>query len=292
MFYRQGDIHRAIEHEEEALRIEQALYGGDSWDALVTRNTLVLYLGSAGRVTEALADSEVLLAEMIARKGPEGRRNQEVLLANRSRFLLEVGAYDEAVAASRQSLALRRELQGKGSYGDYDSQRNLSYALVAAGRLGEARSLFESSLAGLAALRGAESGEYESWALREYLFDRAAGDLESARDRVQRYVDITEQRYVLDSPHFLSQVVDLAEVCVGLEDRVCASRALGKVDSALASYPDHPDALRARLLQAEMLAGEQRIAEAGRIAGDVLARVQRSYPLRADLLSRARSLSG
>lgn len=292
MFYRQGDIHRAIEHEEEALRIEQALYGGDSWDALVTRNTLVLYLGSAGRIPEALADSELLLAEMIARDGPEGRRNREVLLANRSRFLLQAGAYDEAVAVSRQSLSLRRELQGKGSYGDYDSQRNLSYALVAAGRIDEARALFESSLAGLAALRGTDDWEYESWSLREYLFDRAAGDVQSARDRLQRYVDVTEQQYIVDSPHFLTEVVDLAEVCLRLEDGACASRALGKVARALTLYPDHPDALRARLVEAALLAGEQRTAEASRIAGDVLARVQRRYPLRIDLLRRARSLSG
>ncbi|MEM9184034.1 MAG: protein kinase, partial [Pseudomonadota bacterium] len=250
LLFRQGEMGEAIEHEQEALRIEQALYGGDSWDALVTRNTLVLYRGSAGFIAQALAESDHLLSELTNRTGPEGRRNLEVLLANRSRFLALAGKHEEAVAASRESLALRRALQGEGSYGDFDSQRELSYLLLSAGKIDEARSYFAGSLAGLRSLRGDEDEEYRTWALRGYLFDWATGDLVAARSRLQKYVALTEKRYVLDSPLFLSQLVDLAEICAQLADAACARHALNRVDKSLAAYPEHPDTLRAQLVAA------------------------------------------
>ncbi|MEM1142173.1 MAG: protein kinase [Pseudomonadota bacterium] len=292
LFYRRGDIHRAITHEEEAQRIEQALYGGDSWDSLVSANTLVLYLGEAGRIPEALAASESLLAIFAAREGPEGRRNLEVLLANQSRFLIQAGAVEEGVAASRRSLALRQALHGEGSYGDYDSQRFLSYALVAAGQIDEAKDLFDTALAGLIALRGRQNQDFETWSMHQYLLERANGNLRSAREYLERYFELIKQQQVLDSPHFLTRVVDLADIQASLGDVAGASRALKMVSQTLTRYPNHPDVLRAKLIEADLLVREKRAEEAIDLANAVLLQLRRDYPRREDLLKRAEGLSG
>ncbi len=291
-FFRQGDVKRAIEHEEQALRIEQELYGGDSWDSLVARNTLVLYRGTAGLINQALAESERLLVDLTSREGPEGRRNLEVLLANRSRFLALAGNIDEAVAASRESLALRQALQGEGSYGDFDSQRELSYLLLAAGKEEEARAYFDRSLAGLASLRGEDDEEYQSWSLRGYQFAWRAGDLASARDQLRNYVALTGKRFRLDNPLYFSALVDLADICVQLEDSACARRALDRITGTVESYPEHPDSLRASLLAAQLPGAEQSSDDSTETASQPLARIQRLYPQRVDLLRLARQPSG
>ncbi|MEM1435015.1 MAG: protein kinase [Pseudomonadota bacterium] len=287
--YRQGDIHRAIEHEKRALRVEQLKYGGDSWDTIVTRYTLALYLGSAGRIREALAATDELLGELRERDGLAGRRLQELTLASRSRWLSLAGDFPAAVDAGKQALTLRRELQGEGSYGEFDSQRQLSYVLAAAGEWQEARTWYESSLRGLEELVGRQDEKYRTWFLRSYLFDRAAGDYTAAREKLRQYVTVQADRYVLDSPHFLNPVVDLAEACLELQDVQGAKAAIAQVGGAIEDYPEHPDAMRGQLVRAELLLEQAGAAADARVlAQDLLAQLSLNYPRRADLLLRAR----
>ena len=172
---------------------------------------------------------------------------------------------------------------GADSWGAFDAQRQLAYALIRGGEIEEGRLHFDASLEGLKLREDADPNDIEFWTNRAYLFDIHDGDWSAAREKLVRYVALVESLHDVDAPHWLRPVVALSHVCLRLDDFACARGALEKISDTLDGAPQHPWSLMARAIELAVL-----VREGGEVvdqaASDLELEVRKLAPLRADIL--------
>ena len=287
---RKGDYEMALETSRELLAMEERLYGELALDTITTRGVIAVYLAQLGRNDEADALSLRVLEQIDAVGDEAGKSLREKTFALRSWLLGDLGDHDAAIAAAREALVLRREVVGAGSWGAYDGQRQLAYALIRGGRATEARRHFDESLAGLRALENADPNEIELWADRAYLFDMHAQDWVAARAKLVRYLDRVASLHELDAPHWLRAVGSLAYVCLRLQDFACTRDVVGSVERTLSIAPQHPWSL---MIRAVDLATRQAEGEAlaPQAASGLLREVRSAAPRRTDITAVLEALT-
>ncbi len=279
---RKGDYEKALEIDREVLAMEERLYGELAQDTITTRSGIAVFLAQLGRSDEADALSLRVLEQLDTLGGGAGKSVREKTLAFRTRLLGDLGNHDAAIAAARASFALRSEIVGAGSWGAFDGQRQLAYALIRGGRETEARRHFDESLAGLRALENADPNDIELWADRAYLFDMHGQDWDAARVKLVRYLDRVASLHELDAPHWLRAVGSLAYVCLRLQDFACTRDAVGRVERTLSIAPQHPWALMIRAVDLATRQAEGQVLPPQAVSG-LLREVRTAAPRRADI---------
>jgi tetratricopeptide (TPR) repeat protein len=139
----QLDVARAL--LDRALGLAIAHLGPDHPETLRTRNHLASWQALAGKVGEAVAQSQALLEDCVRVLGPdhlETLRTQN----NLAFYLGALGSADQAVARSQDLLEAHRDTVGPNHPETLTARNVLSFWLAQTGRVGEAVSQLQAAL--------------------------------------------------------------------------------------------------------------------------------------------------
>lgn len=179
----EGDLHQALDHCQESLRLCEAVHDLRcvGW-ALLTEAGIFHFQMRSAESVQALVRADQIFREL------DNPRSRVSVLANLGEVYLLAGRVEEAESVSRQSLALIAQVGGY-AHMEQDALLHLGSALALQGRSSEASAVLEQGLE-----RARQSGDrwFEGLARRELarmlLFKgdlpRAVGELEAARPLV------------------------------------------------------------------------------------------------------------
>lgn len=287
--YRSRRFDDAIHHFEEYVRITSELEGEHSKNLLVPYVNLGLMYTDTGRMDEAGRYHRLVLDATEPEK-PETRQFRAVVLNNEGRRLFAVGDYESAIERYGEALRLAREIYDRDAFQVYDIHRNLALSLLRAGRMEEARDEFREDLRLYGESRGFDSEYYESWQWAEWQFDVADGDLDAAREKLEKDALAKVERGDLDVIYWAELFGTLAAVCMQQDDMPCARQALDRAAIGTETAPGHPWAYFVQIVEAEYWQRMGDRERADSLARAALEGLLEHYPLHETRIARARAL--
>lgn len=287
--YRTRRFDDAIHHFEEYARIMLELEGAESKNLLVPYVNLGLMFTDSGRMDEAGRYHRLVL-DAADPEQPETRQVRAVVLNNEGRRLFAVGDYDAAVDRYHEALGLYREIFDPDAFQIFDTQRNLALALLRAGRIDEARAEFRENVRLYGESRGFDSEYYESWKWAGWEFDLVAGDLDAAREKLEKDAQAKVERGDLDVIYWAELFGTLAAVCMQQGDMPCARQALDRAAIGTENAPGHPWAYFVQIVEAEYWQRMGNRERSRSLARSALEGLLEHYPLHEERIAQARAL--
>ena len=240
--------------------------------ALEGANAVAQAYESAGRLGEAIALYEQVLADRIRVLGPD---HPDTLSSrnNLASVHQKVGCHGEAIALYEQNLADRLRVLGPDHSDTLSSRNNLAYAYESGGRLEEAIALYEQVLADRTRVLGPDHSDTLSSRNNLAYAYESAGRLEEAIALYEEVLAVRTRVLGPDHPDTLSSRNNLAY----------AYESAGRLEEAIALYeevlavrtrvlgPDHPDTLSSRNNLAYAYESAGRLKEAIVMLGGALA---------------------
>ncbi len=246
---------------QRALEVRQRRGG----NTMAVRYNLAGVYADAGRLDEAIAMHEQVLADKREQYGTDEHPSVILSIKSYARALAAAKRYDEAVTLQRQALALQQHMVG-GEGGDAGaaSYADLGWVLQDAGRYAEAIQAFRDSLR----LRRADSNPVQAnlvqslnnlgVALDEIGDNAAAEPLLRESLALRRKIFAADDAAVLRAEHNLARLLmhqgRLEEARPLLELAVTGRRA--RLSAS------HPDLIRSLLARTELLRREGRLDQA------------------------------
>ena len=250
-----GDHEAALRHYENALTIEE----DDAYRRGVARSLTAL-----GQYGAAHEQYQALLRQARAEHGA-GTFEESVALNNLGMFLLGIGRAADAIEPLQQALEVVESLysfdpgrivqgssiMGRGPSAIATVGHNLAGAYVEAGRLPEARPLYDQALRIYEAVNGGNHPDVgRVLGLQGRLLHRLS-DLPAAVAAYERAIAIAELSYGADHPEVAGYLNGLADV---LQDRGDTRGARAAALRAIHIYDDHAAAVLPALAPAEQRA--------------------------------------
>ncbi|MBB5209085.1 tetratricopeptide repeat protein [Chiayiivirga flava] len=231
-----GDVAGAEALIRESLRIREQLYGADDPRAARSRINLGVALVQQGRNADAL---DVLDVAQRIFAGAEGDWRTELAYVqqNRSRVLRNLGRFDAATAASRQSIALSTDLQGPDGPETLNAQAGLGRLLLATGHGDDALALLRDVLA--RSQRTLPPGHPRLADRHTDVADalRAQGRIDEARAEYAAALAIAEPRLGPTHDATLTVRLGLAATARQAGDAPALARELASLRAAVAGLP-------------------------------------------------------
>jgi len=215
LYYRTGDLDRALAHHDEALRLARA--ANDPHEEAVVRNTRGTVLKCLGRYQEAIDDFSLAATLW---NTPDKRLQHAFALDNRGDVLFCLGCYAESLQTQEAALPVYREFAYP--IAEAECLADLGACLYALGRAGEASDYLQQALALSQSIRdGHDLVRSLNGLARLYLEQDDSAGWPLAAQYAGRAVTEAEQA---DLPHGLIQA---------LAYQAAALARLGKTDAAL-----------------------------------------------------------
>ena len=255
-----------------AVSVVEEVLGAEHPDSLASRGSLAGVYESAGRLGEAIALYEEVLADRVRVLG-EVHPDTLASRNNLAYAYRAAGRLDEAIPLYEEVLADRVRVLGEDHPDTLTSRNNLAGAYQAAGRLDEAIPLYEEVLADRVRVLGADHPDTLTSRNNLAYAYRAAGRLDEA---IPLYEEVLADRVRVlgeDHPDTLTSRNNLAG----------AYQAAGRLDEAIPLYEevladrvrvlgaDHPDTLTSRNNLAAAYYAAGRLGEAIPLFEGVLA---------------------
>lgn len=288
--YRETRYRDAISRFQESLLIAQSIYGEQHVNVAGQYSNLGVLQMDTGDIPGAEISIGRSMA-IIDTLGDGGNYPRSIVLRNVARLQILQGQLDAALETINETVALRTELFGLDNARTQDARMTLYQLLIDLGRVDEARSVYDAIVDEVIAATGPDDEAVAKWRILEWEFDEAEGRLDEARTGLE--AQIADQLEVFGGSRYIlvaASYVQLADICLRLDDPACAEEALQNARAGLEESADHPVDYQHKLVEAEWLIETGRIAEGRALAREALGLIRSRYPARADLIDKGRAL--
>ncbi len=285
--YLEGRFTDAVAHYEEHIRILTELEGADSENLLVPYVNVSLVYGDIGKMALAAEYIQRVL-EATASDDPAMERFRFAALSNEARRYFAIGDFDRAIDVRIEAIELAARLLGKEHIQYITLLADHAIALARAGRVEDARSMFQESRTAYGELNGFEGDGYASWSLRDWQIDKASGDLEEAERKVRARIQEKADADDFGAIYWVEMLADYATMRMNAGDFVGARQALDWAARGAVSAPEHPWSHYAQIVEADYWYRIGDRDKAIALAGPALRILEQRYPNRVDDIRRAR----
>ncbi len=274
----------AVDHFLASLDVSRQLFGERHLNVAGNHSNVGLVLLYGGRVAEAVEHYQTSIG--IARElGSQGERALATVLRNMAYVRSLMGEWQQAEATYEEALAVRQRVFGDDSSLAREAMIYFSEFLSDRGQHVRAAALFEQGISGMRAESPADDVGLKSWEVMAWKIVLAQGDEQRARQMLEEKVVYSGEQIEYRSIFSTFELTELAQLCLRLNDLICAEQKLTQAEAGVEIAPQHAHALFHAAVRAQLLKRQGQTQAAAQLAAATRAKVLAHYPLRNDLLA-------